>query len=84
MPDRMTSQRRSALNKVLTLAGAGFGLFWGGTIALMADRTMSNVLADLIIRLFVVITFVLLGGGIGWLCFRLITALSKKGKGSRP
>lgn len=64
----MTPPSKVSFKRWLTRAGAAAGLLWGGAIALLADRTISDLVVDIGIRAVVVVTLTLLGAGFGWLC----------------
>ncbi len=66
--DRMTPPSKTSFKRWLARAGAAAGLLWGGAIALLADRTISEPVLDIGIRAVVVLTMTLVGAGIGWLC----------------
>lgn len=64
----MTPPSKASFKRWLARAGAMAGLLWGGAIALLADRSDSSLVGDLIIRSVVVLTMTLVGAGFGWLC----------------
>jgi hypothetical protein len=52
----MTPPSKASFKRWLAVVGAAAGVLWGGAIALLADRTAPNPVADFSIRAVVVVT----------------------------